>query len=101
MLLPLKDLPGAVQTAFEEYRGRKESLDNLGLRGSNVATGAILIIDDATGIAYTTRDGGNNFEASQIVETVHLSKRSAKEITVHALVDISAAAKEDCGPQTY
>jgi hypothetical protein len=86
MLLPLKDLPCEVQTAYEEYRGRNESLDSLGLRGSNIAIQAILILDSVSGVAYTTRDGGNSFEASQIVETLNLSKRSAPAITVHPLV---------------
>lgn len=91
MVLLFGDLPGGIQDAYEDSGIQGIAASNLSLLGGAAIIEAILIVDNAGGIVYTTRDGGESFEVGEIANTVHLSehRRYGENITVLPLVNIS------------
>jgi hypothetical protein len=89
MSLLFADLPGNIQEAYKEFG--VQGIANLALLGGTAIVEAILIVDNSSGIIYTTRDGGESFEVGEIANTIHLSGhwRYGETITVHPLVNIS------------
>ena len=90
MGLLFTDLPGDIQEAYKEFG--VQSIVNLTLMGGAAIVEAILIVDNSSRIAYTTRDGGESFEVGEVASTIHLSghRRYGETITVHPIVNISA-----------
>jgi hypothetical protein len=60
--------------------GRTQEVENLERTGAAVAVEAIIIADHVNGIIYTTRDGGQTFEAEKTAKQAHGAGVSTRRV---------------------
>ena len=60
--------------------GRTQEVENLERTGAAVAVEAIIIADQVNGIIYTTRDGGQTFEAEKTAMQAHGAGLSTRRV---------------------
>lgn len=80
MILDFADLSQEVQLAFQASAVRSQEVENLRRIGAAVVVEAIIIADHLNGIFYTTRDGGQTFEAEQTAKQAQGSGISTRRV---------------------
>ena len=80
MILDFADFPPEVQRAFQASAVRTQEVENHRRTGAAVAVEAIIIADHVNGIIYTTRDGGQTFEAEKTAKQAHGAGISTRRV---------------------
>ena len=80
MIFDFADLPPEVQRAFKSSAVQSQEVENLRRIGAAVVVEAIIIADHLNGIIYTTRDGGQTFEAGRTAIQAHSAGLSTRRV---------------------